>query len=446
MESSTINYNEYSILLVDDDVNLLDTSFSGLSAMGFNVKCASDGKQALSILAQNDIDVMVIDYFMPGLSGEDVVKEVRKTNPYIVILMQTGFAGDKPAEQLLNSLKIQGYHDKMNGFHHLVVWIISCIRARYQQKKINALNMELDKANSTIEKLKENHVFLIERTKLSTKGQLISGVPFWLTSSIMQVSSYLNELDQAINKLFDLFKETGAEHILSESQVSEKIELISSLMCNIKNLVEDEPTGGIKSARYLKEKIWYYDNTIKYADEIDQQIGDWYLYSITNRFVQFINNELTSVYDTLLEVEEDSLGFMENLDFHGDVAVLLQVVYNIVITCAKYMSKYPVNKKLQQEFEMVQDIGKIYFYCTETSDIQDTNVKYIKIYIEVHNNDISTCARESILEECSNGGIGLGFFSCQLLLKERFNGQLWSEQADGDDGKISFGIRLPFTV
>src|SRR5690606_26160456 len=60
---------------------------------------------------------------MPGMTGEEVVREIRKRDQLVQIILQTGYSGEKPARVMLRELDIQGYHDKGDGAERLLLWV-----------------------------------------------------------------------------------------------------------------------------------------------------------------------------------------------------------------------------------------------------------------------------------------------------------------------------------
>lgn len=69
--------NQKSVLVVDDNQDVRDLVVHFLDSEGFHVFSASDGEKALAILNANSIDLVLLDVMMPGLSGLDVLKEIR---------------------------------------------------------------------------------------------------------------------------------------------------------------------------------------------------------------------------------------------------------------------------------------------------------------------------------------------------------------------------------
>ncbi len=64
-----------------------------LERAGYSVLTAEDGPTGLEILAQEQIDAVVLDYYMPGMDGGEVAAKMRVTNPHIPILLLSAYLG-----------------------------------------------------------------------------------------------------------------------------------------------------------------------------------------------------------------------------------------------------------------------------------------------------------------------------------------------------------------
>lgn len=137
-----------NILLVDDDLDYLQANHRLLEREGYNVVTAESGPKALEILQNQPVDLLLLDYFMPGMTGEEVVKELRLFNPYVQVVLQTGYASEKPPRELLRRLDIQGYYDKSDGPDNLLLWTEVGLKSAYTvqllQKSRQGLQYILD--------------------------------------------------------------------------------------------------------------------------------------------------------------------------------------------------------------------------------------------------------------------------------------------------------------
>ncbi len=118
----TIQPSGRTILLVDDSPEYVQATQLLLEHEGHEVVSASSGPEALQLLRTRQVDLMLLDFFMPGMTGEDVVKELRKFNPDVQVILQTGYSGDQPPREMMRRLDIQGYHDKSDGPEMLLLW------------------------------------------------------------------------------------------------------------------------------------------------------------------------------------------------------------------------------------------------------------------------------------------------------------------------------------
>lgn len=82
--------HKYAVLIVDDD-NLLLNSFSRMLRSGnYRVITADSGNEALEILAQENVSVVLSDYRMPGMTGQQLLEKVREQYPATTRMMMSG--------------------------------------------------------------------------------------------------------------------------------------------------------------------------------------------------------------------------------------------------------------------------------------------------------------------------------------------------------------------
>jgi len=90
----------YNILLVDDDKEFREEFRDYLE--DYQVIEACNGEEALKLLKKpNVIDLVILDVMMPGLRGTEVLKEMRKTDPHLGIIILTGYSSEDVAIEAL---------------------------------------------------------------------------------------------------------------------------------------------------------------------------------------------------------------------------------------------------------------------------------------------------------------------------------------------------------
>src|SRR6185436_20526114 len=121
-KSKAEHLSNSTILLVDDNPEYLEATRLLLEREGHQVIPAANGLEALTLLRKQSVDLLLLDYFMPGMTGEEVVTQLRQFNPYVQVVLQTGYASERPPRELLRRLDIQGYYDKREGPDKLLLW------------------------------------------------------------------------------------------------------------------------------------------------------------------------------------------------------------------------------------------------------------------------------------------------------------------------------------
>ncbi len=78
------------ILVVDDDDLIRDLLFEILDSSGYEVISAANGNQALDILKQQTVDLIITDIIMPDKEGIETIIEIRKKYPKALIIAMSG--------------------------------------------------------------------------------------------------------------------------------------------------------------------------------------------------------------------------------------------------------------------------------------------------------------------------------------------------------------------
>ena len=83
---------KFRVLVVDDEIDFLETIVKRLQARNIKVMGAESGHQALDLMAEKDFDVVVLDVKMPGMDGIETLREMKKKKPLVEVIMLTGHA------------------------------------------------------------------------------------------------------------------------------------------------------------------------------------------------------------------------------------------------------------------------------------------------------------------------------------------------------------------
>ncbi|MCK5416753.1 response regulator [Candidatus Parcubacteria bacterium] len=91
-----------TILIAEDEAAMLKALSQKIENRGFKVSRASDGEEALSLIAENKFDLVMLDILMPKLDGLTVMKKIRedeKWGKYVPIIMLTNLSDSASMEE-----------------------------------------------------------------------------------------------------------------------------------------------------------------------------------------------------------------------------------------------------------------------------------------------------------------------------------------------------------
>lgn len=94
---------KFTILIIDDEDNIRNGLATNFELEDYEVKTASNGKDGLDLVAKGDIDLVITDLRMDGISGEEVVKRVTTETPGIPVIVLTGHGSIDAAVEAMKS-------------------------------------------------------------------------------------------------------------------------------------------------------------------------------------------------------------------------------------------------------------------------------------------------------------------------------------------------------
>ncbi len=83
------------VLLVDDEVEFVHTLSERLSTRSIESSVVYDGEEALSVVEEQEPEVMILDLKMPGINGIEVLRKVKATHPEVEVIIMTGHGSDQ---------------------------------------------------------------------------------------------------------------------------------------------------------------------------------------------------------------------------------------------------------------------------------------------------------------------------------------------------------------
>lgn len=160
--------NKYKIIAVDDEEGIVDSLSIFLKRSGYQFVGVTDPIEAIEKVKTEHFDLMILDFIMTPIHGDQVVEEIRKFNKDLYILLLTGHKDLAPPLDTIRRLDIQGYCEKGDKFDQLLLLIESGIKSIAQMNQIKSIN---NKLSDTYEKLEQAYLESIQTLRYTVEAK-----------------------------------------------------------------------------------------------------------------------------------------------------------------------------------------------------------------------------------------------------------------------------------
>ena len=295
MEDYEVLKKYVNILLVDDDLDYIQVTAFFLKSKGYNVDIATSGADAINKVSKGDVHVVLLDYYMPELTGEDVVNKIREFNDRIIIILQTGFAGQQPPEETLKRLNIQNYHDKSDGVEKLLLQVTSAVRIFNQQNLIE-----------------------LSKYRVNAIGKLVKGIAEELKAPLLSIEASMEATKILVESIKsqagdDAYQKMNNAFVNSKTQM----ERINKICKTIIHQVGDEnKTVGITVADIVDTLKLMITNEIKLSGvEFEESITvnkEAYVYGRVDDVIFILCELMHKILEVCAAKDKIVLGFRES--------------------------------------------------------------------------------------------------------------------------------------
>lgn len=219
----------YRIIAVDDEEGIVDSLSVFLKRSGYELVGVTDPMEAIERVKNEHFDLMILDFIMTPIHGDQVVEEIRKFNKELYILLLTGHKDLAPPLETIRKLDIQGYCEKSDKFDQLLLLIESGIKSIEQMNEIKRINGEL---SDTYEKLERAYLESVQtlRYTVEAKDPYTRGHSDRVSAYSVLIGKHLNLSDEDLKTLEvgGLFHDIG------------KIGIPDSILLKESKLTDDE--------------------------------------------------------------------------------------------------------------------------------------------------------------------------------------------------------------
>ncbi len=159
--------NRISILTLDDDPIMTSAIKAYFNRSGYDVDVENDPLKAIERIRVSSYDILLLDFLMSPICGDQVVEKIREFNKDLFIILLTGHKSMAPPVKTIRQLDIQGYYEKNDRFDQLELLVESCVKSIRQLRIIKDYQKSLSSAYmQTVDTLRT----VVETRDKETKG------------------------------------------------------------------------------------------------------------------------------------------------------------------------------------------------------------------------------------------------------------------------------------
>jgi signal transduction histidine kinase len=220
-----------NILVVDDDEMVRYVLTEKLSESGFSAAAAVDGLSAVELFRNSVFDAVLLDLKMPGMDGIETLKQLRKHDPDIPVIMVTAFGDIATA---VEAIKLGAYDfvEKPPQISRIVVTLRRAIEKAALERKVRALGKSIEESvalKQAYEKLKE-----LDQVKTT----FLSSVSHELRTPLTSIIGYAEISRKKLTKLISRISGYDPKTVKDIEQVEDNLEIVVSESRRLTGLIE----------------------------------------------------------------------------------------------------------------------------------------------------------------------------------------------------------------
>jgi len=181
---------KYTILVVDDEQEIIDTLYDFFNDR-YTVFKANSGKDAIEIINNNKIDLIISDQRMPDLTGVELFKHVNELHPSVGKVLLTGYADIQAVADAVNKGNIDKYISKPWEEDDLAYIVIEVLQTR--------LKRSIEERNHIEEQL-------MQSAKMASVGELTAGIIHEINNPLAFISGNIGNLNRALTKILGVIE------------------------------------------------------------------------------------------------------------------------------------------------------------------------------------------------------------------------------------------------
>ncbi|PRE35516.1 HD domain-containing phosphohydrolase [Burkholderia cenocepacia] len=213
-----------SILLVDDEPNVLSALRRVFRPTGYDIVTADSGEMALEILASTDIDLIVSDMRMPHMSGAEFLARARALYPDTMRILLTGYAELASVVQAVNEGGVYRYLNKPWDDHDLLLTIEHALEQRRLRREAARLAALTAAQNEAL-----RHFNTDLETQVRARTEELGQTVMFLEAAQSDLKSSFTAMVQVCASMIELRCGAASGHAMRVGEIARRLALASGM-------------------------------------------------------------------------------------------------------------------------------------------------------------------------------------------------------------------------
>lgn len=213
-----------SILLVDDEPSVLSALRRVFRPAGYEILTAESGEAALEVLASTEVDLIVSDMRMPGMSGAEFLARARSLYPDTMRILLTGYAEIASVVQAVNDGGVYRYLNKPWDDHDLLLTIEQALEQRRLRREAGRLAALTEAQNETLRRFNTEL-----ETQVRARTEELGQTVMFLEAAQRDLKSSFTAMVQVCASMIELRCGSASGHAMRVGEIARRLALASGM-------------------------------------------------------------------------------------------------------------------------------------------------------------------------------------------------------------------------
>ncbi|VWC00404.1 two-component system response regulator [Burkholderia lata] len=213
-----------SILLVDDEPSVLSALRRAFRPAGYEILTAESGEAALEVLASTEVDLIVSDMRMPGMSGAEFLARARVLYPDTMRILLTGYAEIASVVQAVNDGGVYRYLNKPWDDHDLLLTIEHALEQRHLRREAARLAALTEAQNEALRRFNTEL-----ETQVRARTEELGQTVMFLEAAQRDLKSSFTAMVQVCASMIEMRCGSASGHAMRVGEIARRLALASEM-------------------------------------------------------------------------------------------------------------------------------------------------------------------------------------------------------------------------